>query len=100
MANKGHAVTSHLYFAQQVRIEKNRGAFLAQFMDDIPHQAASDRVQPGGGFVKKYQRGMVQQCLGKPNSLQHSLRKRTKLFVAKTRQANPLQKLVLPCLER
>ena len=58
---------------QNVRAEEDGRAPIAQAEDELPHVAASERVQPRHRFVEEYHLGIVDERLGDADSLQHAL---------------------------
>ena len=45
----------------------------AQFVDDVAHQQAAERIEARGGLVEKHELRIVEQRLGEADALQHAL---------------------------
>src|SRR6266404_5817467 len=57
-----------------MRRKQNRLASVLQFQNDVPYLPAAHRVEAGHRLVENHQLRVVQNRLGQPNSLQHTLR--------------------------
>jgi hypothetical protein len=72
LPDENHFVARDLDFAQQMRIEKYRGAALPLGAQNVAHQPTPHRAEPGGRLVEEDQLWLVNQRLRQPNALQHA----------------------------
>ena len=67
------AVADLLCFAQQVGVQKHRGAARLDGADDLTHIVAADRVQCAIGLVEHDQVRITEERYGQPEALLHAL---------------------------
>jgi len=73
LVNHCHAVTQGLRVREYVRGKEHGFAFISQFLNQFANFAAAHWVQPGHRFVQENNFGVMQNCLGETNALQHAL---------------------------
>src|SRR5262245_44641195 len=56
-----------------MRIQKHRGATLAQLRHDVADEQTPERIEAGRRLVEKHELRVVNQRLGQANPLQHAL---------------------------
>jgi hypothetical protein len=74
-----------------MRIEKYGCAAVALCFDDVANQSAAHRIEARRRLIEKQQLRFVNQRLGKPDALQHSLGKIPKLPITVLRQPNYIE---------
>src|SRR3989475_5692354 len=73
----GDAVTDLLHLAEEVRVEENGRAALAQPADDLAHVVPADRIERARRLVEHDEVGRAEQRDAEAKALLHSLRERT-----------------------
>ena len=96
----GDAIAHHLDFAEQVRIEKNGRPSVSLGANDISHQSPAHGIQAGGGLVQENQFGIMNQRLGQPDSLQHTLGKILQAFITMGREPDQVEQSWNPLAQR
>src|SRR5208283_3961929 len=93
-----HLVAQHFRVGKNVRGKQNRPPLFLQFQDDVPHLAASQRVQSRHWLVQYHHLRVVQDCLRQPDALQHSLRVFPQLNLLRCLQSHLFQHVLHSCL--
>src|ERR1700730_205165 len=73
VVDHGHAVADHLDLGQQVRVQENGAAPLAEVVEDLTDVVPPDRVEGAGRLVEEDQVGRTQQSDAQPEALLHAL---------------------------
>ena len=90
------AITDHFDIVQNVRAEKDRLPPITQTQNQVTHLFSTDRVQAGHGLIENDQFGIMDERLGKADTLQHPFGEFSQLPRARLTQPNELQKVVRP----
>src|SRR4051794_39081978 len=69
-----HPVADHFQLAEQVRINENCFALVAEALEDVADVPPTNRIDAIGGFIKQNQIRLGGHGLCQPDSLSHSLR--------------------------
>jgi hypothetical protein len=70
------AGAGRLDFAQEMRIQEDGRAAVAQFADHVPHKQAPEWVEPRGRLVQEHEFRFAEEGLREPEALHHALRVR------------------------
>ena len=94
MVHDRDPITNLLDLAQQVRVEKNRGASLGHLADDAAHVVPADRVEGRRRLVQENELGSAQQGGAQTQTLLHAFGKRAHAAVGAVGEAHDVQSAV------
>src|SRR5689334_404094 len=75
------SIAEHLDVGKNVRTHEDCLALIAQLRNQVSHFTTTNRIEAAHRLIEKHDLRIVDQRLGQPDSLQHSLRKLSQLRV-------------------
>ena len=92
LVDDAHPVTHFLDLLQKMGAEEDGESTILQLEDEITDLTGADRVDPGSWFVEDKETGVLNECLGQSDTLEHSLGVATKSPLAGILESDQFEK--------